>query len=148
MVIAWPMRYMDRYQDRCDDPELSRFQFSFEAPDLYVTQLMWEEEIDDALLDVICLVRADERVPFSAEPTGKNGLWMFTDPGSGQGKRGRWVGYQASQWYFRFHVRYGAGSFDPVSFRAGAWKETARVKNFGYSYQGRTRILEEQETLK
>ena len=148
MVIAWPMRYLDRYQDRCDDPELARFQFSVEAPDLYVTQLAWEEEIPDALLDVVCLVRADERVPFSAEPDGKNGLWIFTDPGDGQGGLGRWVGYQASRWDFRFEARYAPGSFDAVNFMAGAWKKTVRVKNFGYSYESRTRILEEQETLK
>ncbi len=148
MIIAWPMRYMDRYRERCDDPELGRFQLSIESPDLFVTKFIWEEQIPDALLDVVCLVRADERVPFSAEPDGKNGLWLFTDPGDGQGHRGRWVGYQASRWDFRFQVRYGSGSFDAVDFRAGAWKETARVKNFGYSYESRTRILEEQETLK
>lgn len=148
MIIAWPMRFLDRYQERCDDPELARFQFSVEAPDLFLTQFLWEEQIPDALLDVVCLVRADERVPFSAEPDGKNGLWLFSDPWDGQGNRGRWVGYQASRWDFRFQVRYATGSFDAVNFRAGAWKDTAAVKNFGYSYEGRTRILEEQETLK
>ena len=148
LVIAWPMRFMDRYHELCDDPELARFQFSTEAPDLYVTQVMWEEAIPDSLIDVVCLVRADERVPFSREPDGKNGLWLFTDPSDGQGGTGRWIGYQASRWDFRFQVRYAPGAFDAVDFRAGAWKETARVKNFGYSYQGRTRILEEQETLR
>ncbi|MEZ5989975.1 MAG: hypothetical protein R3F30_12780 [Planctomycetota bacterium] len=149
MAIAWPVRYLDLYHDRCDEPELCRFDFSLEAPDLFATRVGWQEEIPDAHLDVVMLARGDERTTFAAEPKGPgNGLWYFESPTDKDGQLGRWLGYQASRWDFRFHVKYGQGSFDPVTFTEPAWKRTASVRTFVFGYHGRTRVLEEQETLK
>jgi hypothetical protein len=147
-VIYWPIRYWDRYTDRAEDPELASFNFGMEAPDVYLTEVYWEEEVPDAHLDLELLVRADERVPFSADPASSPFLWRFRDP-KGTNKQGKLrIGTQASRWDFRFGVRYLSGAFDPIQFLSTGWKKTPVLKTFGWSYQAPTRILFEEERLR
>ena len=148
IAIAWPIRYMDRYAPRSEDPELAHFDFSIESPDLYMTQVLWEEEVPEKTIDLILLARADERVPFSADPQKSPGLWLFDDPENKKGELGRFIRYQASRWDFRFHVRYLSGAFNPIDFNATAWKRSARVRSFGFSYEAQTQILSEYQSLR
>ncbi|GEM_PF-2076827 len=147
-VISWPIRYWDRYTDRAEDPELATFSFGMEAPDVYLSEVYWEEEIPDSHLDLELLVRADERVPFSADPDKTAFLWRFRDP-KGTNKQGKLrIDAQASRWDFRFGVRYLSGAFDPVQFLSTGWKKTPILKTFGWSYQAPTRILSQEERLR
>ncbi|HHI79082.1 MAG TPA: hypothetical protein ENK02_03810 [Planctomycetes bacterium] len=148
VAIYWPIRYWDRYADRAEDPELASFNFGMEAPDVFLSEVYWEEEIADSHLDLELLVRADERVPFSADPERSPFLWRFRDP-KGKSKQGRlFIGAQASRWDFRFGVRYLTGAFDPVQFLGTGWKKTPVLKTFGWSYHAPTRILFEEERLR
>lgn len=150
LAIHWPIRYWDRWDDLADDPEMSWLGFSVEAPNLYVTDVVWQEQIPDPLLDLKLFVRADARVPWTAEP-GKFPLWRFddpVDPQSPSGRRGRKILAQASRWDFRFAVDYKPGAFDPINFAATAWKRTPTLENFAWSYQAATTVLDERETLR
>ncbi len=147
-VISWPIRYWDRYTDRAADPELATFNFGMEAPDVYLSEVYWEEEIPDAHMELELLVRADERVPFSADPDKTPFLWRFRDPKGAKNKGRLRIDAQASRWDFRFGVRYLSGAFDPVQFLSTGWKKTPVIKTFGWSYQAPTRILYEEERLR
>jgi hypothetical protein len=146
MVIAWPFRYWDRYSPRADDPELAFMGFSYEQPDIFATHLVWDEEIPDATLDLVLLVRADERVPWSADPASSPFLWRFDDPRPQDGTEQHRLLAQASRWDFRFHVLYKAGAFDAENWNASGWKRTAALKSFAWEYEAETRILRERET--
>ncbi len=143
MVIHWPIRYWDRYAEQAEDPEMAWFGFGFEAPDVFLTEVTWEEEIPESMMDLELSVRVDERVPFSA-PDGTFGLWRFRDPRRKDGRLGRRILAQGSLWDFRFGVRYLAGAFQPVLFNATAWKKSPAIKTFAFSYQAPTRIFRQE----
>jgi hypothetical protein len=148
MAISWPIRYWDRYTERADDPEVAYFQVSAEVPNLYVTELAWEEELPESSLDLILLVRADERVPWSADPQNTFGIWRFDDPKDKDGRLGRKIGAQASRWDFRVHALYKPGAFDPVQYVGTGWKRTPVLKTFLWSYESATTIVAEEVTLR
>lgn len=148
LAIAWPIRYWDRYAERADDPELAYLGISTEAANLFVTELLWEEEIPDPSLDLILLARADDRVPWSADAEKTWGLWRFDSPLKKNSTMGRKIGAQASRWDFRFHVIYKSGAFNPQLFNATGWKRTPSVKAFAYTYQSATSVLREEVTLR
>ncbi|MCA8971224.1 MAG: hypothetical protein KDC95_15640 [Planctomycetes bacterium] len=150
LAIHWPIRYWDRYEEEADDPEMAWLGFSYEAPNLYVTDVLWTEQVPDPLLDLVCYVRADERVPFSEVPQGFP-LWRFddpVDPESGTGRAGRKIFAQAGRWDFRFAVDYKPGAFEAQTFRATTWKRTPTLQSFAWSYQAATSVLDDQETLR
>ncbi|MFQ5506334.1 MAG: hypothetical protein ACE5F1_16315, partial [Planctomycetota bacterium] len=141
MVISWPIRYWDRYRELSDDPELSHFDITTDAYDLYLTEVLWEEEIPDTTLDL-------ELVPFSADPDLTPWLWRFREPERSDGEPGHRILKQASRWDFRFQVRYLSGAFDPSMLLGRGWKMTPKLRTFGYTTQGATRILSEELTLR
>ena len=150
LAIHWPIRYWDRYEAEADDPEQAWLGFSYEAPNLYVTEVVWTEQIPDPLLDIICYVRADARVPFTELATGYP-LWRFddpVDPQSATGRPGHKILAQAGRWDFRFAVDYKPGAFEAQTFRATAWKRTPSLQTFAWSYQAATSVLDETETLR
>ena len=147
MVIAWPFRYWDRYHEQSDDPALAHWTSTIDAYDLFVSELLWEEEVPDATLDIEMLVRVDDRVPFSADPEQSPWLWRFRSPQKDDQTPNR-LRKQGSRWDFRFHFRYLSGAFDSSTWIGRGWKMTPRFKMFGYSYQSETRILHEERTLR
>ncbi|PIE22713.1 MAG: hypothetical protein CSA62_11005 [Planctomycetota bacterium] len=146
MVISWPFRYWDRFKERADDPELAYLGFSAEMPDIFVTRVSWEEEIPDPTLDLVLLVRCDERAPWTADPRQNPWLWRFRHPRSPSGDPELRVMAQGSKWEFRFGALYRSGAFDPERFRATGWKRTPILRKFSWSYEGQTRIFRERES--
>lgn len=145
-VISWPFRYWDRYAEFSDDPELAYFQLtSTEAPSFY-RSLTWKQETQDALVDIVCLVRTDSKAPWTADPATTAGLWQFKR-GAGNDEPSV-IGAMASRLEVRFAVVYKPGVVDVITGKAHAWKTTARVEKVRVQYDGQTRIFDQRVTAK
>jgi hypothetical protein len=144
-VIGFPFRYWDRYYAQSDDPELAYFQLTTnEAPALF-RSLRWREETTDPRVDVLCLVRADSKTPWEAEPSPAAGLWQFRGGSADSNHR---LDHQASRLEIRFVTTYRAGACDLANYRAHGWKTTARIENVRLEYEGQGRVFDERVTAR
>lgn len=145
-LIAMPFRHWDRYVPRNDDPEQSYFQMTWAEAPVWFRSVHWQEETTDANVDVECLLRVDQKAPWTAAPGQQPGFWRF-DRSAGD-DRGMPLRYHGSQLEARFAVIYQPGSVDLQTFRAHGWKTTPRVKNVRIEYEGQGRVLREQVTAR
>ncbi|MCR9246755.1 MAG: hypothetical protein NXI31_17105 [bacterium] len=145
-LIEWPFRYWDRHADFSDDPELAYSQLTSTSAPAFFRSIGWREEIRDPLVDVVCMVRTDPRVPWSADATTTPGLWEFTR--SGDDDAPRILGAQGARLEVRFSTMYQAGAVDLVTQQAHAWKTSARVSRVRVEYEGEPRIFDEQVTAR
>ena len=144
-VIGFPFRYWDRYAERSDDPELGYFQLTTNEAPVVFRSLRWREETTDPRVDVVCLVRADGKSTWDAEPQAGSGLWLLRGGSADSNHR---IDHQASRLEVRFLTTYKAGACDLANYRAHGWKTTARVENVRVDYEGQGRVLDEQETAR
>ncbi len=140
-VIWFPQRYWDRHHERADDPELAYFQITWDLAPVFFRGLLWEEERDDELIDVECLVRIDGRGSFADDPETSPHLFRF-DRGGVENPIGR----QGSRIEARFSTVYRPGAFDPQTFRANTWKKAPMVRALLLDYEGEGRVLDEKVT--
>ncbi len=145
-LIGFPIRYWDRQVDFSDDPELAYAQLTTTSAPQFFRTLRWREETRDARVDVICLVRADGRVPWSSDPATTPDLWRF-EQATGADIEHR-IATQASRLEVRFETVYKPGVLDLVTFRAHGWKTSARVEDVRIDYEGERRIIDEQVTAR
>jgi hypothetical protein len=145
-VIGFPTRYWDRHAARCDDPELAYFQLTTNEAPVYYRTLRWREETRDARVAVECLVRADQTVPWTADPARTPGLWLLR--GGTQSAPPHLLDRQSTRLEIRFATVYQPGSIDLQTFRAHAWKTSARVEDVRLEYEGQGRVFDEQVTVR
>ncbi|MFY9343797.1 MAG: hypothetical protein WAT39_15010 [Planctomycetota bacterium] len=145
-VIAMPFRYWDRHVDRSDDPELAYFQLTTNEAPVFFRNLRWREETKDPRVEVVCLVRADGKLPWSDEPLPAAGLWELR--GGTAAAPPHKLAHHASRLEIRFATRYKPGCVDLVNFRQHGWKTTARLENVVLEYEGQGRVLAEEVTAR
>ncbi len=141
-VILMPFRYWDRHAPRNDDPEQSYFQFTSREAPVYFRSLQWEEEVSDGTVDVVCLVRADERAPWTSEPGKSPFLRQLQRPAAEAAPSV--LDVQATQLEIRFAVEYRAGCLDLQSFRAHGWKTAPTIRRVEVESEGEGRIVFER----
>ncbi len=146
VVISWPFRYWDRYADFCDDPELAYSQLTTNEAPVFFRDLKWREETQDARVRVICRVRTDSLVPWTADPKERTGFWEFQ--GGSTDVTAHKIGRQASRLEIRFQTVYLPGCVDLTAFTAHGWKTSARVEDVRVQYDGQGRIFDEQVTAR
>lgn len=146
-LIWYPHRYWDRYRERTDDPELAYFQASWRQGSAWFKELGWQEQNDEQLLvDLQCVVRVDGKPSFLDEPNPKTGLFKFADASvNGRGNR---IDRQGDLLEARFYVLYRSGAFDPFNFLVHAWKKAPLVNGVVLGLEGEARILEERVTAR
>lgn len=145
-VIAFPFRYWDRYHEESDDPELGYFQMTTNVAPVLFRTLRWRQETQDARVEVLCRVRADDADGWAADPATTPGLWEFR--GSSQEQTPHRLDRQASRLELRFQTVYGAGAIDLQSFRAHGWKTAARIEDVRVDYEGQGRVFDERVTAR
>lgn len=146
VVVLWPTRYWDRYAEFSDDPELAYFQITTNEAPAFFRELRWREETRDPRVQLICSVRTDSLVPWSADPESNVGLWQFT--GSSETGEGHRLDRQAARLEVRFQTRYRPGAIDLQAFSSHGWKTTARVENVQVDVEGESRIFDEEVTAR
>ncbi|MEQ1632045.1 MAG: hypothetical protein ABL997_06705, partial [Planctomycetota bacterium] len=145
-VILMPIRYWDRYVERNDDPELACFQFTLREAPVYLRTLSWEEETTDPTVDVKCLVRADARMPWTADPK-ESPFYREFERSSGETEP-RVLDLQATQLEVRFVQVYRPGCLDLQTYRAHGWKTAPKVRAVSVEYEGEGRIVRETGTTR
>ncbi|MBL9078620.1 MAG: hypothetical protein JNL08_14005 [Planctomycetes bacterium] len=145
-VVGFPFRYWDRHASASDDPELAYAQLTTTTAPSFFRTLRWREESRDARVDVVCLVRADGRAPFAADPATTPDLWRFEQPADAA--TAHRIATQASRLEIRFATVYRPGVLDLVGFTAHGWKTTARVEDVRLEYDGQPRIVDERVTAR
>ena len=146
VVISWPFRYWDRYAEFCDDPELAYSQLTTNEAPVFFRDLRWRQETQDARVQLVCRVRTDSLVPWTADPTNRTGFWEFQgSPADGAAHK---IGRQASRLEVRFQTIYQPGCVDLAAFTAHGWKTSARVEDVRVQYEGQGRIFDEQVTAR
>lgn len=145
-LIEWPFRYWDRHADRSDDPELAYAQLTHTSAPAFFRSISWREEVRDSTVDVVCRVRTNGRVPWTADPTTTPGLFEFTR--NGEDDEPRIIGAQSSRIEVRFSTMYQPGALDLIGQQAHGWKTSARVSRVRVEYEGQTRIFDERVTTR
>ncbi len=145
-VIRFPFRYWDRHRDRVVDPESSFVQFTLDDGPAYFESFGWEEDLQDAQIDLKCYVRIDGHGKWSDDPDTTDGLYLFDD-GQPDGKLNPIQRY-GERFEARFVQVFEPGAFDPVEFRAQAWKKAPTLRSYVVHYAGETRILSERVTAR
>jgi hypothetical protein len=145
-AIWFPFRYWDRDRARADDPESAFCQVSLADGPVWFDAFGWREDNQETLVDVQCLLRIDERAAFDADPEQTDGLWRLED-GEVAGAPHR-LGRHGERFEARFVHVYRPGAFDPLTFRANAWKRAPTVDWFLLTYEGETRVLAERVTAR
>ncbi len=146
VAIGFPFRYWDRYHEKSDDPELAYFQLTTNEAPVYFRSLRWREETTDPRVEVLCMVRADSKLPWDGEPLPAGGLWHLR--GGTTDAAAHRLGHQASRLEIRFQTIYKPGCLDLASFRAHGWKTTARIEDVRVEYEGQGRVFDEQVTAR
>ncbi len=145
-VVLFPCRHWDRFVEQSDDPELAYAQLTTTTAPVFFRTLHWREEARDPRVDVVCLVRADGRADWAADPATTPDLWRFEQPGDSDTVHR--IATQASRLEVRFHTVYRPGVLDLVTFRAHGWKTSVRVEDVRLEYEGQRRIVEERVTAR
>ena len=146
VVIGFPFRYWDRWEEQSDDPELGYWQLTVDEAPLFFRHLRWRVQRADARVQPVVLVRYDALAPWSAVPDTGPGLRRASAGGSEAGLFP--LGRQASRLEVRFAASYAAGSVDLTTLRAHAWKRSLRIEEVAVDYDGGTTVLAEQETAR
>lgn len=146
-ALVWmPIRYWDRHVPRSDDPEQNALQLTSSIAPVFWKSLTWRQEVPDASVDLECLARFDQRVPFTADPAANPDLRLLSR-GAGN-DRPFMLGRQATQLELRFVANYRPGCIDLTTFRAHGWKTTPTVREVRVEYESEGRILEERVTAR
>jgi hypothetical protein len=146
VVISWPFRYWDRYAEGSDDPELAYSQLTTNEAPVFFRDLRWREETLDARVELICRVRTDSLVPWTADASEHAGLWEFR--GMTEDGAAHKLGRGASRLEIRFQTAYKPGCIDLQAFTAHGWKTAARVEDVRVRYEGQGRIFDERVTAR
>lgn len=143
-VIEMPHRYWDRAVSNADDPQMAYLEMSRRVPAGYFLSIDWDERLPKSLNDIEVLVRIDERVPWTAEPLGKeNGLFRFENPAE-EGLENR-IDMAGETIELRVFFRYGTGAFNALG-SVNDWKDTAWLQSIGVKYLA-ARTVEAREVL-
>lgn len=145
-VILMPFRYWDRHVERQDDPEQAYFQCTTREAPVYFRTLQWQEEVQDGLVDVVCLVRADGRAAWTDEPSRGGFLRRLQRAATDQ--QPAVLDLQATQLEVRFVTEYKPGCLDLQTHRAHGWKTAPKIRAVELQYEGEGRILTERETAR
>lgn len=142
-VIVFPFRYWDRWADRADAPELAYFGLEASQEDAFWRAAFLEErEVPHPGVHLEVLARADERVPWDAEPNARGargGPWLF----DGQGEEGEplALGVQSDLLQLRVFARYQPGAFEPLDGLAHGWKCAPDLVRAGLVYVAPRTVL-------
>lgn len=146
-VIWFPTRFWDRYHARSDDPELAYYQMTRRETPVFYRTVQWREDNpDQSVLKLHATANIDAAGSFADDPTKVAGMFTF-EKGSVDGKPNR-IHWQGSVFELRFATEYRTGAFDPVSFLANGWKQAITLHDIMLTYEGETRILSEQVTVR
>lgn len=143
-VIEMPHRFWDRAARNADDPQMAYLELSRRIPGAYFTTIDWDERLPKSLNDIEVLVRIDERVPWTAEPGGKeNGLFRFENPAEDEIENRIDMAGEVIE--IRVFFRYGTGAFNSVG-SVNDWKDTAWLRSIGVKYLA-ARSVEAREVM-
>ncbi len=142
VIIFQPFRYWDRDHERADDPEMAHFQITWSQTPVWYSGIYWEEEEEDSLVDVQCLLRVDGQGSFADDPEKNPNLFLFPE-GSIEDLPVP-IQRQGSRVEARFRSVYKPGCFDPQEYLAHGWKKAATVNAVLITLEGEGRILVER----
>jgi hypothetical protein len=134
-VILFPVRYLDRWAERADAPELHYYQFTLDQPDAYWKYVFWaQEESGHPGVQLGVLARFDSEAAWDADPAREDNLDLFWK-GSTGGEPNP-LGFQADRTEFRAFVQYIPGAFDARERLSHGWKTTPKLSLFAAEYMG------------
>ncbi len=141
VVISFPFRYWDLYAPRSNAAELSYLGTHLQATGGFYQSLFWEEDPQtrDSSVEIVALARVDDWARWEDDPTKTSSLFFFDRPVL-EGSLNR-LDISGNRLSLRFFTRYRPGAFDPVDFRASAWKKAPRLKRVVVEYQAPNRVL-------
>ena len=150
LVIDWPFRYWDRYEESCDDPELGFYELSITEPRAFFRQLAWSHEFPRPRIGMKVLCRFDSKVPWDTPVDLAGGKIRLFDSKSGQteGFRNRQLlNVNGKGVEVRVFFTFEENAFDPDMGRVNDWKETPRLLDFDIRYLAAPFVIS-RETLK
>ena len=140
LVILFPMRYWDRWEERADAPELSYFGLELSQPAAFWRTFFWQDE-DPGLegVQLGILMRSDPEVPWDSDPELTEGLELFYTSMLDGGPLP--IGVQSDRLQWRAFVEYGRGAFDVELGLAHGWRTTPRLTGLLVNYLGPSMTL-------
>ncbi len=137
LLVLIPHRYHDRYRPETDLPESAFFQASFSARDAIWQEILWEEEIEDPLVqDVVFLVRVDGMGRWDDKPANTaGGIYRFDSP-----ELANIIAVQGDFIEVRACFEYKKGAFE-----GSGWKGTPKVWNLRVKYTQPMKVLHHKE---
>lgn len=145
-VIGFPFRYWDRHAEHSDDPEESYFQITLNEAPAFFRSITWRQETTDPRVEVLCMVRADGKLPWEGDPLPAGGYWQFRTPT--QDGAPHKLAHQATRLEIRFATVYKPGCIDLATFQAHAWKTAPRIEDVRVEYEGEGRVFDERVTAR
>ncbi|MFT5155465.1 MAG: hypothetical protein ACI841_005480, partial [Planctomycetota bacterium] len=141
VVILFPFRYWDLWNEMADAPEMSYFGLRYDQPGAFWTSTFWEaEEAAVGGPELGVLMRSDPKVPWDADPDSTDGLDLLLR-GSIDGEAIS-LGRQSDSLQWRVFVNYAPGSFSATDGSAHGWKTTPRLKHLGLEFFAPGRVLQ------
>jgi hypothetical protein len=143
LAHLFPVRYVDRYRPRSEDPELAPLSLWIKARGGFYHELSWQAEGVHALADLVVQARVGGRGSFADDPRQSRDVYSFDDPGSQE--RPNRIDRQGDDLEVRVFTRYGQGAFDaqvlepdPGPTRGGSneWKRAPKLRALGVEWIG------------
>jgi hypothetical protein len=142
LVILFPARYLDRWAERADAPELGYFGFEVDQPAAFWTGVFFSKEDSDmARLGV--LQRTTPDAPWDGDPETDKRLALHWN-GEREGKPVA-IGRQSDRIQWRAFVDYLPGAFDLRTGAAHGWRRTPKLKMFAAFYFAPSMVLRSVE---
>jgi len=140
-VILFPFRYWDRWQDRCDEPEMGYLGLRVDQSAALFDQGFFQEEPNSLPgVSLEAILRGDPSLPWDADPEETAGLFHWDKGKPSQGDT--WpIGVWSDSLEARFYVRYQPGAVDLLTGTSHSWKYAPRLRQFGVSFDAPSETL-------
>jgi hypothetical protein len=141
-VIVFPTRYLDRWSDRADAPELSYFGLEIDQPAAFWGSCFFSKiDTDSARIGV--LQRTKESAAWDADTDTDPNVKVFWQ---GEKENGQLpIQKQSDKIEWRVFVQYMAGAFTEKTGLGQGWKQTPRLKLFTAFYHAPSQVLRSVE---
>jgi hypothetical protein len=141
-VILFPTRYPDRWEKRCDAPELGYFGLTLEQPAAFFGSCFFSK-VDTQAARIGVEQRTDASAPWDADPEADPRVKLLWQGEKDSGAIP--IGKQSDRVDWRVFVQYQPGAFDAKTGLPHGWKETPRLKLFSVFYHAPSLVLRSVE---